>query len=223
MGRGEAAYFPSLAKSLSPAHLAPPMPAPKKLEDGKKLEADVARWMVKTLGYDSAVERKMISYKGSTAYEVDVYATRHDRRSKLLAVFGTAVYAVVLLSLVLGWTEVETFLKDLIATVAPGVAGWAVVIVSVLAGGLALWGWRSSETRAYIECKEYRAKVGRPIVTQMAGRIVLFGDARRRKKGREHWIVVAASGFSQPALEAAEEHGIDCYVRTGRGFAKVIT
>src|SRR5690606_28539843 len=80
---------------------------------------------------------------------------------------------------------------------------------------------RKEEETVYVECKEWKQKVGRPIVSQVVGRMQEFGDAERREEGSERWMIVSSSGFTRPALETAKAYGIQCVTGAGKHFERV--
>ena len=185
---------------------------------GDQLEDDFAEWMVRKLGYSRTQVRKHIPSSGGRPYEVDVYATRYDSRSARTARVGAAASLFVLAALVLGLRGVEDTLAQTVALVAPDLAGYA-GLLALGAGALTyLYGAKRMKNRAFVECKEHKRRVGRPIISQIAGRMQKLGDAERRASGREEWMAVSASGFTKDALEAAREHEIKCYTRDGDRF-----
>ena len=190
---------------------------------GKSLEDKFAAWIKDEKGYDSTENNKNVSPKsGGASYEVDVYATRRDRRSDRAMKVGFAIYIIVWGVYALGLQKAQETLESMVVAVAPELAGSAFFVFLIIGAAVALYNGKRLETRTYIECKNWKRKVGRPQISRLVGRMHNFGDAERRKKGRENWIFVSAKGFSRPALEAAAEHQISCYKSTSDGFKEVL-
>lgn len=193
--------------------------AKTKIQPGQQLERDFASWMERKLDYSHTELNKRVS-PGGTAYEIDVYATRRDRRSVRLANIGAAVYLGLLAAGLAGWHQVEQTLVQTMALFAPDLSGYA-AFVALACGGLAyVYGMKWRETRAFVECKDHKNPVGRPVVMKLVGCMNTIGEAELREEEREEWVLVSGSGFSGPALEAAAEHGIKCFSRHGHGFTE---
>jgi hypothetical protein len=152
---------------------------------------------------------------------VDVYAARHAPRSVRAAAVGLVLYAVVTAGYLLRPAWTERTLEAAVRAVVPGLAEAALVLVLTLGVAVAAYNYRKLETRAFVECKDWKGKVGRPQISRVIGRMQNMGDPKRRARGREEWFFVASNGFTGPALEAAAAHGIRCYVPRGRRFEEV--
>lgn len=74
------------------------------IQPGQQLERDFALWMERKLGYSHTELNKRVS-PGSTAYEIDVYATRRNPRSVRTARVGAAVYVGLFVALLIGGTR----------------------------------------------------------------------------------------------------------------------
>jgi hypothetical protein len=134
---------------------------------------------------------------------------------------GFAIYIIVWGVYALGLQEAQETLESVVVAVAPELAGSAFFVFLIVGAVVAIYNGKRLETRTYIECKNWKRKVGRPQISRLVGRMHNFGDAERREKGREKWIFVSTKGFSRPALEAAAEHQISCYKLTPEGFREV--
>lgn len=189
---------------------------------GKELERSFAMWLEEDADYDSVELNKNVSPgSGGASYEVDVYGTRKDPRSVKIAKFGAGIYFLVVIAYWLEITEVQQALKDTVSAIAPGLASSTFIVFLVAGGAIAFYGIRKLETRTYVECKDWKKKVGRPQVSRLVGRMQDFGDEERRERDRETWILVSGKGFSKPALEAAETHDIRLYEPDESGFKTV--
>ena len=192
------------------------------LPPGKQLERDFALWMRGKLKYGSTETGKHITpNSGGSTYEFDVYAVRRDPRSIRAARIGAFIYFLACAIYFFQWNAAEEVLIDAVALIEPSLAGSALALFGVVGFAVTLYSIKKLETKAFVECKDLKTKVGRPIISQIAGRMQDFGDPAKRKAGRENWMVVSSSGFTRHALEAAAVHGITCYEGKGRSFKRI--
>lgn len=184
-------------------------PFSRRERPGVQLEKDFAAWMQQELGYQKTEQRAYLKpHSGGRSYEFDVRGTLYKRKHRFL------VLGSILGALICGILAFQRFDagNGIAASKGPG-------IFAILFAGVA-WSLakRRVEVDTYVECKDWKNRVRRPIISQMVGRMQEFGDSKKREKGTETWMVVSSSGFTPPALEAAKAHGIQCFVREDRGF-----
>ena len=158
---------------------------------------------------------------GGATYEFDVYATRKDPRSIRVALVGAGLYVLAMAIALFQWNRAEDLLEDAVSLIDPALGGSALILVGVVGFALALYNIKKLESMAFVECKDLKGKVGRPLISQVAGRMQEFGNPEKRKAGREAWMVVSSSGFTRHALEAASVHGILCYEGKDRTFKRI--
>lgn len=192
------------------------------LPSGMDYETDFAEWLQTERGYDKVKLRKRELPKSSVwNYEVDVVATRNDPRSERLWRVGLVVYILVCATYFLGIAEFEQMLEQAVTFFVPSLGGYALLVVGLVGFVIAMYGKKRLATRAYIECKDWKRKVGRPEIDKIIGRMHTIGDAEQREAGREKWMIVSRSGFSQPALEAAKDR-LECYVGENGHFEPAV-
>lgn len=184
---------------------------------GAQFELDFATWLREEKGYDQTEVRHLAQAdEESWPYEVDVHAIRFSRRSRRLQLGGA--YAMLLASATYFFdlTELAASMNSMAALIDPSFAGSGVFLVGLIGFLVGMYGKKRQALHAWIECKDWKSKVSRPVVEKLVGRSSLL------QRAEEDTIMLATrTGFSRPALEAARGAGVECFVQSSDGFRRV--
>jgi len=131
------------------------------------------------------------------------------------------IIAFVTLLLPADMQAVKVFFERLIGGIDPSLAGYAILIVAALALVLSYVGKRRSIIYAWVECKDTKSNIKRAQVQKL---ISSAEDVRQNKDAK--WkptvlMMVSGSDFDADALNFADEYGIECFRRSGKGFEEV--
>lgn len=188
------------------------------------LERAFGEWMKSELGYTRTKLR--IPVKGRVAdrnYEVDVYAEKFSRLWDFLRIVGI-VFLVLSLLVILAPREmldVHRWMEDVIASFAPELAGYGLLIFGIAGFLLGYMGKQRSTTHAWVECKDQRGNVKRAQVQKLAAAVQDVRDNREAKWKPDVVIVVSGTDFDADALNFAKEYRFVCYRRLENGFKRV--
>lgn len=172
---------------------------------GFEFEKKFERFMKTDLSWDKTVIRPQmpsaINMKGTN---VDIVASRKDRRGEDLVRYGKFCLGIAGLGIIL------TFLN------ADSQYAYAILIFSFICIGVGALSFYLSNSRhmqnAWVECKNTKKKTDFDQVNKVVTAVNAYKNSGYNKYNFVEVYFVSASGFVEPALNFAEENGIKCYI-----------
>lgn len=191
---------------------------------GAILERTFAEWMKSARGYSRTKLR--VPVKGEIAdrhYEVDVHGEKFSPVWDLLRIVGI-VFLVLALLVILAPREmrdVHKWLEGVVASFAPELAGYALLIFGIGRFVLGYLGKQRATPHAWVECKDQRGNVKRAQVQKLIATVEAVRNNSQAKWKPDVVILVSGTDFDADAPNFAREHRFTCYRRPGNGFEKV--
>lgn len=202
------------------------LPKKSSLPPGKQLEHDFAVWMRAKLKYNTTETGKHLTpNSGGATYEFDVYATRRDPRSIRFARIGAAIYFLACAIYFFQWNEAEEVLTDAVTLIEPALAGSALALFGIVGFALTLYNIKKLETKAFVECKDLKGKVGGPSSARLPAGCRSSAIPKNAKRGEKPgWSFPAPGSPGTPwklppcmasnAMKAKSVHSSASRVRT---------
>lgn len=191
---------------------------------GMSLERAFAERMKSELGYTRTTLRVPVKGKiADRSYDVDVHGERYSQIWDRLRVVGIVclVLAALVILLPREMRDVHKWMQSVVASFAPELAGYALVIFGV--GGLVLgyMGKQKATTHAWVECKDQRGNVKRAQIQKLHEAVQDVRDSDEAKWKPVVVVVVSGTDFDTDALNFTREYEFVCYRRSGNGFERV--
>ena len=194
--------------------------AKKTYEKGQKLQQEFAYFLKAELQWEKvSIETPVTGAINSQGTKVDIIAERLDKRGerlKKLAIFYLIICGFLLAS---GFTYGFTYNWDndialmlVIIAVFLEVGGFVALFLSI----------KYNKENAWIECKNHDTKTNKDQIRKMLDEYNDYVKSRDRKYKIKKLYFASGSGYIKNAIEYADHHGVECYVKIGeKKFEKV--
>lgn len=179
---------------------------------GLEFENKFAEYMLSELKYDNCKVRKSMTGKENVkGVQADIIGIINDKRG-----MDFRKYAIIMLISVM-FILVGIFMNLLSED-------WAYIILVLIAGAVvySLLSQKLDNKYTWVECKNHAEHIGIKIVRDFYHEVQDHNNSQDKKITVHKMIFVVASGFVDNALQFASEKGIDCYIKDGESFKKII-
>ncbi len=185
-------------------------------EKGKELEQAFGNWLSGQNGYETIRLRNSVVGR-VTIEEPDIHASRTECHTKSRAVSRSYIWGGLLLAASSVFVHAQKH-QDAVTLffLAGGTASLAYYFLN-LSGSRTV----TEQRHVWAECKNWSDRVDKQCVQVLIQSVWEVRSSPVAQWKPDLVMLVAAKGFTDPALALARKEGIECYVPDGGGFLLV--